>query len=154
MSRDAGPTMIMAGVALSFAIVFAAVGCQEADAASKRDRLAYPPSPTWQEALDRTTDTEERVMLSIAHCEMGAQPRPRKRASKAHPPIRSKWSTVRWGLSYSKYSTGFGVWNGNFPEIKRITTYSLPGTSPAQELLGVVALARRYSFSAWACYRK
>lgn len=154
MSRNMTPSMITVGVALSFLAVLAVSQCSQAQAKGSRDKVMYPPRPTWQEAIDRTTAVEERTMLRIAHCEMGAQARPAKRLSPAHPPVSSVWSTVRWGLSYSKYSTGFGVWNGNFPEIRRMTSYSLPGSSPAQELLGVVALARKYGFSAWACHGK
>lgn len=156
MSRNMSPALVTAGVALSFLAVLAVSQCSQGSAAqarSERHKMMYPPRPSWQEALDRTTSVEEQTMLGIAHCEMGAQSRPAKRRSREHPPVSSPWATVRWGLSYSRYSTGFGVWNGNFPEIRRMTSYSLPGSSPAQELLGVVALARKYGFSAWACHR-
>jgi hypothetical protein len=121
--------------------------------AYKRSRVEYPKSPTWSEAMARMTPYEERSLLAIGRCEMGEYSRPTKRKSKAHPPVGSRWATLRYGLSLPRYSTAFGIWNGNGAYIRSETGYSFPGATPAEAVLGATALARRYGFSAWACHR-
>lgn len=179
MSRDSASALVMATAAVSLAAIGIVHGCQQATAAASkpcgehtaqtsptkkqclralvRSKQAFPVDPTWAEAVARTTSRERSTLLAIARCEMGASRAPSRRVSKHHPPVKSRWATVRFGLAYGRYSTGFGVWNGNFPEIRRMTApgyYVLPGDSPAEELLGVAALARKYGFSAWSCYRR
>lgn len=123
-------------------------------AAYKRARLDYPPRPTWREAMARTSRTERAVMLRIGRCEMGTRsPGYKRPPTKGHPPARSPWASLRWGLDLPRYSSAFGIWNGNGAYIRQATGgYSFPGATPAEGLLGAVALARRYGFSAWACY--
>lgn len=119
----------------------------------KRDRTAYPKKPTWNEALKRTSPTEQAVMYRIGVCEMGTRsPGYKKPPTKGHPPAKSKWANLRWGLDLPRYSSAFGIWNGNGRYINSATGYSFPGATPAEGLMGAVALARRYGFSAWACY--
>jgi len=121
--------------------------------AYRRARLDYPPRPTWREAMARTSEEERAVMLRIGRCEMSTRPAPARRESKAHPPTSSPWARLRWGLDLPRYSTAFGIWNGNGAYIRQVTSgYSFPGATPAEELLGAVALARRYHYSAWSCY--
>jgi len=123
-------------------------------AAYKRSRMDYPPRPTWREAMARTSRTERAVMLRIGRCEMGTRsPGYKRPPTKGHPPARSAWASLRWGLDLPRYSSAFGIWNGNGAYIRQATGgYSFPGATPAEGLLGAVALARRYGFSAWACY--
>lgn len=126
----------------------AAQACHKAQA--KRKAMPYPPRPTWAEALARMSANEEAALLSIGECEMGTGPQ--VRAGK-HGPSGGRWSRLRWGLSLPRYSTAFGIWNGNGPFITRTTGYAFPERTPAEGVLGAVALAREYGFSAWACYR-
>jgi len=119
----------------------------------KRTHTAYPKKPTWNEALKRTSPTEQAVMYRIGVCEMGTRsPGYKKPPTKGHPPAKSKWAKLRWGLDLPRYSSAFGIWNGNGRYINSATGYSFPGATPAEGLMGAVALARRYGFSAWACY--
>lgn len=122
--------------------------------AYKRAKLKYPPKPTWNEALARMSAYEKRALLSIGVCEMSTRPVTyRKTPTKGHPPAKSRWASLRWGLNLPRYSSAFGIWNGNGAFIRAETGYSFPGATPAEGVLGAVALARRYGFSAWACHR-
>jgi hypothetical protein len=121
----------------------------------KRDRMAFPPRPTWTEALDRLNAYEERSLLAIGRCEMGTRSPGYKQAKRGFPPASSPWARLRWGLDYSRYSTAFGIWNGNGAYIRRATGgYAFPGRTPAEELLGAKALADgpARGFSGWACH--
>jgi hypothetical protein len=74
---------------------------------------------------------------------------------RGFPPVASPWASLRWGLNYSRYSTAFGIWNGNGAYIRSATGgYSFPGATPAEELLGAKALADgpARGFSGWACH--
>jgi len=119
----------------------------------RRTLTAYPTRPTWREAMRRMSRTERAVMYRIGVCEMGTRsPGYRRPPTKGHPPAGSRWASLRWGLDLPRYSTAFGIWNGNGRYINAETRYSFPGATPAEEVLGATALARRYGFSAWACY--
>ena len=119
----------------------------------KRGLTAYPKNPTWVEAMKRTSPTEQAVMYRIGVCEMSTRdPGYTKPPTAGHPPAKSKWAKLRWGIDLPRYSSAFGIWNGNGRYINATTGYSFPGATPAEGLLGAVALARRYGFSAWACY--
>lgn len=122
--------------------------CRAAQA--KRDRMPYPPKVTWQEALDRLTPYEESALLAIGECEMGTGPQ--VRAGK-YGPKSGRWSRLRWGLNLPRFSTAFGIWNGNGAYITATTGYRFPEATPAEGVLNAAALARRYGFSAWACHR-
>lgn len=120
----------------------------------KRDRMAFPPRPTWNEALARLDAYEERSLLAIGRCEMGTRSPGYTKAKRGFPPAASPWARLRWGLDYSRYSTAFGIWNGNGSYIRRTTGYAFPGRTPAEELLGAMALADgpARGFSGWACH--
>ena len=122
---------------------------------SARAKQAYPKSPTFGEALARLSDYEERSLLAIGRCEMGTRAPGYTKARRGWPKASSPWARLRWGLDYSRYSTAFGIWNGNGAYIRRATGgYSFPGRTPAEELLGAKALADgpARGFSGWACH--
>jgi hypothetical protein len=121
---------------------------------AKRARMAFPPRPTWSEALARLNAYEERSLLAIGRCEMGTRSPGYTKAKRGFPPASSPWARLRWGLDYSRYSTAFGIWNGNGHFIRRTTGYAFPGRTPAEELLGAMALADgpARGFSGWACH--
>lgn len=120
-----------------------------------RAKQAYPPSPSWNEALARLTPYEEASLLAIGRCEMGTTSPGYTKPRRGFPPVASPWASLRWGLNYSRYSTAFGIWNGNGAYIRSATGgYSFPGATPAEELLGAKALADgpARGFSGWACH--
>jgi hypothetical protein len=122
-------------------------------AKAKRDRMAYPPRPTWREAMTRLTSYEQATILRIGRCEMGEQ-RNNTKAWGKHGPAAGPWARLRWGLNLPRYSTAFGIWNGNGHYIRRTTGYAFPGRTPAEEVLGVIALAKgpARGFSGWGCF--
>lgn len=119
----------------------------------KRDAMAYPPKPRWSEAMKRMTSYEQATLLRIGRCEMGEQANDVKAWGK-HGPAAGPWSRLRWGLNLPRYSTAFGIWNGNGHYIRSETSYSFPGATPAEEVLGAMALARgpARGFSGWGCF--
>jgi len=119
----------------------------------KRDAMAYPPAPRWSEAMKRLTPYEQATILRIGRCEMGEQANDVKAWGK-HGPAGGPWARLRWGLSLSRYSTAFGIWNGNGPYIRQTTGYAIPGATPAEEVLGVIALAKgpARGFTGWGCF--
>lgn len=119
-----------------------------------RDAQAFPKGVTWKEALDRLTPYEEATLLRIGLCEMGTQ-RNDVRKWGVHGPRSGAWATLRWGLNLPRYSTAFGIWNGNGAYIRQATGgYAFPGRTPAEELLGAMALADgpARGFSGWGCF--
>ena len=119
----------------------------------KRNRMDWPPRPTWAEAMKRLTPYEQATILRIGRCEMGEQ-RNDARAWGKHGPTAGPWARLRWGLNLPRYSTAFGIWNGNGHYIRRTTSYAFPGRTPAEEVLGAVALAKgpARGFSGWGCF--
>lgn len=120
----------------------------------KRDAMPYPPRPTWSEAMKRLTPYEQTTILRIGRCEMGEQHNDVKAWGK-HGPASGPWARLRWGLSLPRYSTAFGIWNGNGAYIRQETGgYAFPGRTPAEEVLGVIALAKgpARGFSGWGCF--
>jgi hypothetical protein len=120
-----------------------------------RAKQAFPTSPSWNEALARLTPYEEASLLAIGRCEMGTTSPGYTKPRRGFPPVASPWASLRWGLNYSRYSTAFGIWNGNGAYIRSATGgYSFPGATPAEELLGAKALADgpARGFSGWACH--
>ena len=120
-----------------------------------RAKQAYPKAPTFGEALARLSDYEERSLLAIGRCEMGTTSPTWTKPRRGWPKPSSPWARLRWGLDYSRYSTAFGIWNGNGAYIRRATGgYAFPGRTPAEELLGAKALADgpARGFSGWACH--
>jgi hypothetical protein len=114
----------------------------------------YPPRPTWSEALARMTDYEEATLLRIGTCEMGTQ-RNDVRAWGIRGPRSGPWASLRWGVDYPVYSTAFGIANVNGAYIRsRTGGYAFPGRTPAEEVLGALALAKgpARGFSGWGCY--
>ena len=114
----------------------------------------FPKDVTWNEALARLTDYEEAALLRIGLCEMGTQ-RNDVRAWGVHGPKGGKWASLRWGLNLPVYSTAFGIANVNGPYIRQTTGFAFPGRTPAEELLGAMALADgpARGFSGWGCGR-
>lgn len=106
--------------------------------AYKRSKLEYPPRPTWAEFKNRAGGYYA-PLRQIAVCEMGG-------TGKGEP-----WD-VRWGLLYSKYSSAFGIWNGNFAYTSQATGYPWPTSNKAEEAFHALALAKRYGLSAWGCW--
>ena len=156
--------VLVAAAAVCFFPAAAAHGtpCSEHQGAAKkackaqlgRDAMAYPPRPTWAEAMKRLTPYEQATILRIGRCEMGEQRNDVKAWGK-HGPAGGPWARLRWGLHLSRYSTAFGIWNGNGPYITRATGgYTFPGRTPAEEVLGVIALAKgpAQGFSGWGCF--
>ncbi len=128
----------------------------QAKAACLKHRAAqeYPPRVTWAEAMDRLTAYEEATLLRIGTCEMGTQ-RNDVRKWGPHGPRSGPWASLRWGLNLPTYSTAFGIWNGNGAYIRQATGgYSFPGRTPAEEVLGAIALAKgpAQGFSGWGCF--
>ena len=101
----------------------------------------YPPRPTWQDFRARSTAYEYDTLHRIARCEMGDGPQVKG----------SPWR-VRFGLVLPRYSSAFGIWNGNFAYTRGATGYPWPTSNPAEEAFHALALARRYGFSAWSCF--
>jgi len=151
----------MAALVGSISSTAAAAPCAKHQAAAKkacvkqlaRDRMAYPPRPTWAEATKRLTPYQQATILRIGRCEMGEQ-RNNPKAWGNHGPAGGPWARLRWGLNLPRYSTAFGIWNGNGHYIRRTTGYSFPGRTPAEEVLGVIALANgpARGFSGWGCF--
>ena len=106
-----------------------------------RAKQAYPPSPSWSDFRSRATSYEYATLHRIAKCEMGDGPRVKG----------SPWR-VRFGLVLPRYSSAFGIWNGNFAYTREATGYPWPTSVPAEEAFHALALARRYGFSAWSCF--
>ena len=128
----------------------------DARAACLKHRAAqeYPPRPTWTEAMARLTAYEEATLLRIGTCEMGTQ-RNDVRAWGAHGPRSGAWASLRWGLDLPVYSTAFGIANVNGAYIRERTGgYGFPGRTPAEEVLGAIALAKgpARGFSGWGCF--
>ena len=120
----------------------------------KRDAMPYPPKPRWSEAMKRLSPWERATLLRIGRCEMGEQTNDVKAWGK-HGPASGPWARLRWGLDLPRYSTAFGIWNGNGHYIRQETGgYSFPGATPAEEVLGAMALARgpAQGFSGWGCF--
>lgn len=103
----------------------------------------YKKNPTWQDFKSEATPYEYSTLKRIALCEMGSGPKVKG------SPWRVRWSR---GRTLPRYSSAFGIWNGNFAETKRITGLPWPTANPAAEATHALALARRYGFSAWACF--
>jgi hypothetical protein len=106
---------------------------------STRAKDPYPRKPSWRDFKSRATPYEYATLRRIAVCEMGG-------SGRGEP-----WN-VRWGVLYSKYSSAFGIWNGNFAYTRAATGYRWPTKNKAEEAFHALALAKRYGFSAWACY--
>lgn len=106
-----------------------------------RARQPYPSRPTWADFRSRATPYEYDTLHRIARCEMGEGPRVKG----------SPWR-VRFGLVLPRYSSAFGIWNGNFTYTRAATGYDWPTSVPAEEAFHALALARRYGFSAWSCF--
>jgi len=111
--------------------------------ASAAAAATYTKNPTWQDFKDEATTYEYATLKRIALCEMGSGPKVKG------SPWRVRWSR---GTTLPKYSSAFGIWNGNFAETRRITGLPWPTTNPAVEAFHALALARRYGFSAWSCF--
>ena len=152
---------LSSALALIAASPAAAKPCAEHEGAAKkacakqlkRDAMAYPPKPRWSEAMKRLSPWEQATLLRIGRCEMGEQANDVKAWGK-HGPSAGPWSRLRWGLDLPRYSTAFGIWNGNGHYIRSETAYSFPGATPAEEVLGAMALARgpARGFSGWGCF--
>jgi len=112
---------------------------QSARNAEIRKAAKYPPKPTWADFKARATATEYSTLRRIAVCEEGG-------SGSGEP-----WN-VRWGFQASRYSSAFGIWNGNFAYTRQVTKYNWPTSNKAEEAFHALALARRYGFSAWGCY--
>jgi len=99
------------------------------------------------------TPYEEETLLRIGECEMGTQ-RNDVRAWGPHGPRSGRWASLRWGLDLPRYSTAFGIANVNGPYITATTGFAFPGRTPAEEVLGALALAKglAHGFSGWGCY--
>ena len=106
-----------------------------------RARQPYPSRATWADFRSRATPYEYDTLHRIARCEMGDGPRVKG----------SPWR-VRFGLVLPRYSSAFGIWNGNFTYTRAATGYDWPTSVPAEEAFHALALARRYGFSAWSCF--
>lgn len=117
------------------------VGEKKVACVKYRARQAYPARPTWADFRSRATAYEYATLHRIARCEMGDGPRVKG----------SPWR-VRFGLVLPRYSSAFGIWNGNFAYTRSATGYSWPTAVPAEEAFHALALARRYGFSAWSCF--
>lgn len=113
----------------------------------------YPPGVTWREALARMTAYEEATLLRIGVCEMGTQTNDVRKWG-VHGPRSGQWASLRWGLNLPRYSTAFGIWNGNGAYIRATTGFAFPGRTPAEEVLGALALAKgpARGFSGWGCF--
>ena len=128
----------------------------DARAACLKHRAAqeYPKSVMWAEAMARLTAYEEATLLRIGTCEMGTQ-RNDVRAWGVHGPRSGPWASLRWGLDLPVYSTAFGIANVNGAYIRERTGgYGFPGRTPAEEVLGAIALAKgpARGFSGWGCF--
>ncbi len=151
MTRLAGAILALAGCVV---LALPATGAAKASAkpcskhapsdkpsclkAYRRSQLEYPPKPTWREFKARA-GAYYAPLRQIAVCEMGG-------TGKGEP-----WD-VRWGVLYSKYSSAFGIWNGNFAYTSQATGYRWPTANKAEEAFHALALAKRYGLSAWGCW--
>lgn len=152
-------TLVTLAVGMMAASPASAKPCGKHTGAAKQTCLkhrasqAYPPRVTWSEAMARMTDYEEATLLRIGTCEMGTQ-RNDVRAWGASGPRSGPWAQLRWGVDYPVYSTAFGIANVNGPYIRATTGYAFPGRTPAEEVLGALALAKgpARGFSGWGCF--
>jgi hypothetical protein len=101
-----------------------------------RDRMAWPPKPTWRDLQVRARPGEIRRLRAIARCEQ---------------PGRGRWG-VNWRHPGPRYVGGYGMYRGTYGIGASATGYrSPPAATPVEQTAVAMVVARRFGFSAWGC---
>lgn len=151
----------MTGIATAIALIgaspAAAKPCAEHVGSAKtacvkqvaRDRMAWPPNPTWAEIVKRARPGELAALRKIAECEQpgsGSFPYPAKYGPRG-------WRTA-WGINAgATYVGAYGMYRGTAGIGAAATSYDVPPyATPAEETGTAMIVARRFGYSAWGCW--
>ena len=114
---------------------------------AKRDAMAYPPNPSWREAVRRVSAYDLATAQRVSGCE---EPGSEHGTGKGASPWARRWSLSGGSGSYV---SGFGMAHSTYGIGARITGYPYPPqASPAQQLLVAVAGAHSFGWSGWGCF--
>lgn len=112
---------------------------------AKRNAMAYPPNPSWAEAVRRVSSYDLATAKRVSGCEEPGSEHGTGRGA-------SPWPRY-WSLSGRTYISGFGMAASTYRWAAKATGYpEPPAATPAMQLLVAVNGAHLFGWSGWGCF--